>query len=111
MAIAFRIAALAALGLGGTAFVGASGQTSSSAEMPSLTSCLADAGASGQATQVQLDACVAANLGEIQGVLPDAGTQPTSMATTVERENYQRSADEMTANETMTSPVSGNPEE
>lgn len=41
------------------------------AETPSLNTCIEAAGADGEATQAELDACIKANMGELTAALPE----------------------------------------
>ncbi|WP_018148133.1 hypothetical protein [Henriciella marina] len=42
-----------------------------STEVPNLSHCIERAGADGEATQAELDACISTNLGEVRAAMPD----------------------------------------
>ena len=42
-----------------------------STEVPNLSQCIERAGADGEATQAELDACISTNLGEVRAAMPD----------------------------------------
>ena len=42
-----------------------------STEVPNLSQCIERAGADGEATQVELDACISANMNEVRAAMPE----------------------------------------
>lgn len=48
------------------------------AELPDLSACIEQAGADGHATQSELDACISANMEELEAALPQVETPPSS---------------------------------
>ena len=42
-----------------------------STEVPNLSQCIERAGADGEASQAELDACISANMGEVRAAMPD----------------------------------------
>ena len=86
----FAFAAIAAAFI--TAPALAQGEDVYSAEVPDLNQCIADAGADGEATQAELDACISANMGELKAAMPDPSTGMVS-----QRDMTPRTQDASTA--------------